>query len=521
MRLTYKLSAGVATALAIALGIEAFVDVRRSLSDDEAEILEDAARQARTLAGLVPLHWSALGDAEAMREVELSNRVSSDVQARWITSSQLLADAALPLNGDERAALRLGRPVAHFEDGVDAVRRATAFSPVLVGSEVPGVVQVTRPASLASDLLKRRVSRALDTSLFLFVALWGATAWFGVRWIVRPILRLAAKAERTGKGDFGTPLVLNTHDELTPLAEALNAMCAKLAAARDREREEAQIRLVTMDHLRKADRLATVGRLAAALAHEVGTPLNVIAERTKMARAGELDPSSLHRTYDIILEQTARITTIVRQLLRYSRQQAPRRAATNLRPLLESTRELLQPIANKKAIEIRIEGPSVATASVDENQIGQVLVNVVVNGIQAMDRPGTISMTLQRQRGTVVARGQIPTVLALAPPPGGTVAVEPAVLHTGHGIPAPPSGAPPDREYWAIAVTDEGPGISADHLAHMFEPFFSTKPEGQGTGLGLSVVQGIVFDHGGCVAVSSQEGHGATFTVALPVAENP
>jgi len=520
MRLTYKLSLGMATALTIALGIDDLVGVRRSMSDYEADVLEDAARHARTLAGLVPTLDGSPGEAGAIREVETSNRVNADVQARWISLSGLHTDPSLPLSGSECEVLRRGKPVVRFVDGAGAARLATAFSPALADDRVVGVIQVTRPAKLRSDLVVRRASRALTTSLFVFIGLWGATAWFAFRGIVRPILQLAAKAERAGQGDFDTPLVLNTHDELTPLAEALNAMCSKLAAARDREREEAQVRLATMNQLRKTDRLATVGRLAADLAHELGTPLNVITERTKMARADNLNPSNSSRTYDIILDQTARITAIVRQLLNYSRQRPFRRVRTNLRQLLESTLELLEPIADKKGIAFELAGPSVAAASVDESQIGQVFVNIIMNGIQAMDRPGTISLNLQRRRGAVTPPQQLPTIIAIGPRPGGNVSAEPPLAKTSPAQLAPNSEAPLDREYWTMAVNDQGAGISQSNLSHLFEPFFSTKPEGQGTGLGLSIVQGIVFEHGGWVAVSSQQGHGSTFTVALPVAES-
>jgi two-component system NtrC family sensor kinase len=517
MRLAYKVSVGAGVAMLIALGIDTVVGVRQSMSDYESEVLDDAARQARTLSGLVPLVREAQGDAGAVREVDASNQVNLDVRARWVPLSVLLSEESLPLGKDERTALRSGTPIVRFFDGASSGERwATAFSPVLVDGKVAAAIQVMRPATLRSDLFGRRVLRALVTTLLLFALSWGLTSWLGFRWILQPISRLAAKAKRTGTGDFGTPLELNTGDELAFLAEALNSMCAELAAARDREKEDAQARLVAMEQVRRSDRLATVGRLAAEVAHEVGTPLNVIAERTKMARAGEVEPNDLRRTYEIILDQAERITKTIRQLLRFARQRATQKTNTNLRTLLESVRELLEPIAKKKGIQIRVDGPDEAYACVDGGQMGQVLVNLVVNGIQAMQRPGTITLSLRGQSGTALAAERTGAAVVRLAPSHASGAVLQLPSERAGGAPQAPQ---PDGEYWTIAVADEGSGISDDQRAHLFEPFFSTRPEGQGTGLGLSIVHGIVLEHGGWLAVSSEPGRGATFTVSLPAGE--
>jgi signal transduction histidine kinase len=520
MRLAYKVSVGAGIAMLIALGVDTVAGVRQSMSDYESEVLDDAARQARTLSGLVPLIWDAQGDAGVVREVDASNQVNLDVRARWIPLSALVSEESLPLADEERAALRSGTPIVRFLDGTSSGRWATAFSPVMIDGKVAAAIQVTRPATLRSDLFGRRVLRALVTTLLLFVMSWGLTSWLGFRWILQPVSRLAAKAKRTGTGDFGTPLELNTGDELAFLAEALNSMCAELTAARDREKEDAQARLVAMEQLRRSDRLATVGRLAAEVAHEVGTPLNVIAERTKMARAGEVEPSDLRRTYDIILDQAERITKTIRQLLRFSRQRATQKTNTNLRTLLESVRELLEPIAKKKAIEIRVEGPEEAYACVDGGQIGQVLVNLVVNGMQAMQRPGTIALLLRRQSGAALAAERTgAAVVRMAPSHASGAVLQTPSERAGIGPQAPKWEPQPDGEYWAMAVQDQGTGISDDQRAHLFEPFFSTRPDGQGTGLGLSIVHGIVLEHGGWLAVSSEPGRGAIFTVSLPAGE--
>ncbi len=474
MRLSYKLSLGVAAALTVALGIDAVVEVRRSVSVYEEDLLNDNARQARTLSLSVAKLWRAFGDAGAIEALDATNSAFRDVQAQWISLRALLNNSSLRLSQEELDVLRSGMPIARFLDLGTTGRVATAFSPVVLDRTVYGVVQVSQAATLRSYLIARHASRALVTALLLLCISWACATLLGMNWVGRPVALLAAKATRTGKGDFGRPLVLDTNDELALLAETLNSMCAELAAAHQRLQLEVRARLSAMDQLRRTDRLATVGRLAAGLAHELGTPLNVVSERAKMARSGEVLPSDLPRTHDIIIEQTERITKIIRQLLDFARQQPPQKASINLRALLDSTRELLGPIAAKKSIELRIEGPRVANASVDNNQIRQVLVNLVMNAIQAMDHPGVIEMRLRRQTGQEA------------------------------------------REHWALSVTDQGSGIPAAHLGQIFEPFFTTKAAGEGTGLGLSIVEGIVLEHNGTLDVASEPGKGATFTVTLP-----
>jgi signal transduction histidine kinase len=200
------------------------------------------------------------------------------------------------------------------------------------------------------------------------------------------------------------------------------------------------------------------------------------------------------RTLDIIIEQTARIAGTIRQVLDLTRREPPRRSRANLGLLMESARELLAPLAQKKRIEIVVQAPEDASELVDANQIRQVIMNLVMNAIHAMEGPGQIT-------------------LRLSP--------EPSSPHlNGHDL----NGNDPSGQAaagWVLSVEDQGPGIPEENLGKIFEPFFTTKPLGDGTGLGLSIVAGIVQEHGGTIGVESPPGRGATFTVRLPRAASP
>jgi signal transduction histidine kinase len=241
-------------------------------------------------------------------------------------------------------------------------------------------------------------------------------------------------------------------------------------------------RLAAMEQLRHADRLRTVGRLAAGLAHELGTPLNVVSGRAGLIASGKLEPDEILHSAATIKTEADRITEIVRQLLDFARRRQPKRVALDLRIIARRTVELLQPLAAKRDIVVRlIDDEDPVSACIDQDQIQQVLTNLVMNAIQAVDSGGEVRLRLGSELR----------------PDNGFADTEPS-------------------DYARIAVEDQGMGISEEQLEHIFEPFYTTKDVGEGTGLGLSIAHGIVQEHQGWIDVSSSPGMGTCFTVYLP-----
>jgi signal transduction histidine kinase len=370
----------------------------------------------------------------------------------------------------EVARLSAGLPVARLVGIGPPDRAAMAFSPVIFDGKLFGAVQVSQRAVRRSELVSWHAERTLTTATALLVLSWLWASLLGLRWVARPVEQLVEKAMRIGKGDFSRPLQLHSRDEFGLLASKLNEAASELSASQSRIERETQARLDAIDQVRRADRLVSVGRVAAALAHELGTPIHVVSERAKMARSGEVGPEELPRTLDIIIEQTARIESTIRQVLDLARQQPPHRSQLNLSSLVESTRELLLPLAAKRSVELHSDVPPQARALLDGGQIRQVLMNLVMNALQAMPGPGQIWIRVQERSG-----------------------------------------------HWAIEVEDQGRGIAPEDLPRIFEPFFTTKGAGEGTGLGLSIVQGIVHEHRGTIEVDSEPGRGTKFTVLLPI----
>jgi signal transduction histidine kinase len=336
----------------------------------------------------------------------------------------------------------------------------------------------------------RTIWIALATIGFLAIVSVAIAYGTGMLWVARPLEALIAKTERIGRGDFAGPLRMNQRDELGELAAAINKMCGQLSQQQSEINAESAERLATLEQLRHVDRLKTVGRLAAGIAHELGTPLNVVSGRAALIASGKLSAEDVRSSAQTIKAEADRITRIVRQLLDFARRRPPQRAVADLHALVMQTAELLRPLAEKQDVKMEIGPPAgVVTTSVDAAQFQQVLTNMFVNAIQAM-------------------------------PDGGNVHAEIREAGGGPAIPAAREGeAPPLPEAnrcVAISIADEGVGIPAEELEHIFEPFFTTKDVGEGTGLGLSIAYGIVQEHGGRIDVESEPGKGSRFTIYVP-----
>lgn len=238
-------------------------------------------------------------------------------------------------------------------------------------------------------------------------------------------------------------------------------------------------RTVAITQLRHAERLNLIGKLAAGVAHELGTPLNVITGSVEMLRE-QRDPTETEELTSAILSQTDRMTGILQHLLDFGRRGGLTREREELNAIVERTGVLLFSLLRKTDCVLETVLTSEPShAVVCAREIEQVLSNLIVNAAQAMQ------------------------------PKGGIVRV------TTERIDGPPRT--PGR--LRITVEDTGAGIAAADLPRVFDPFFTTKGVGEGTGLGLSVSYGIISDHGGAIEVTSAQGDGTTFSIVLDLVE--
>jgi signal transduction histidine kinase len=312
--------------------------------------------------------------------------------------------------------------------------------------------------------------------------------------VVRPLRRLLEGIDAVGKGDLSRVILAEREDQIGTIAGRFNAMTGSLREAREETERAAAARLGLEARLRQSEKLATIGQMAAEIAHELGTPLNVIGGRARaMARkvqklseaapgAPAPDPGEVVKNATIIGDEVSRITKIIRQVLDFSRPRGPTVTRVHLGSVVAEALEFLREPIQRQGIEVDVQTmPAPPEVPGDPDQIQQVCLNLIMNAIHAMPDGGKLRVATTRM---VRRKGG----LDLAPP----------------------------AEYAALVIADSGPGIPAADREKIFEPFFTTKDEGQGTGLGLAVSHGIVKDHDGWIEVDSPASGGAEFRVYLP-----
>jgi signal transduction histidine kinase len=468
MKIIPKLTAALVAGTCIILGVNGGLRVRRERRFFESDRIRDHEVVGRSLEAAAAAVWKSDGEEAAIQAIEAVSMHSTTVRIRWIP---------LPLGGsadvdvDPRVlqALPTGEPLTVPRPGVSEQSLWKTYVPLDAGGARRGFIELTEPPNAEDRFIRNAVIDTVAMTVAL-VVVSAALAFVMGQWLVgTPVRLLSEKARRIGRGDFSGAVTLTQRDELADLAREINAMCDRLVA--------------TLDQLRHADRLATVGKLASGVAHELGTPLNVVGARARMVSTGETTLEESREYAGIIVGATDRMTGTIRQLLQFARRCGPEKELLNLRALVVQAVELLRPLAKQAHAQLAlVPSDADATANVDAGQFQQVVTNLVMNGIQAMPAGGTVELSFHRGR-----------------------AEPPAELHVAPG------------DYLCLRVKDQGEGIAPENLAHIFEPFFTTKDVGSGTGLGLAVAYGIVQDHGGWIDVESKVHGGATFSVYLPV----
>lgn len=481
MRVVPKLTLAFILCTSSILALNGFLRVRREVAVFDADRLRDHRLMGLALGEALSAVWHSDGQTRALEALAHVNAPDARIKVRWVWLDELAAPPRAPLDAGEVAAAPDGAPVSVVWFDPSGADFRYTFVPLRVTSR-RGALELSESLESKHLFVRRTIVDTILTTAMLAVASAALSTLLGV-WIVgRPMKSLIEKARRTGRGDFSGPLHLVQKDELALLADEMNLMCEQLVVAHERADRENAGRIAAIEQLRHADRLTTVGKLASGIAHELGTPLNVVAGRAAMIADHETSPDETVAYATIIVQAVDKMTRIIRSLLEFARRRGPRRAPQALEPIVARALELLGPLGTKKRVHLSLHAGPLAEVEVDSNQLEQVVTNLVVNAIQSMTGEGTVAVALSEQR---------------AQPPADIGGAE--------------------ASYACLSVRDEGGGIAPEHVAHVFEPFFTTKDVGEGTGLGLSVAYGIVQDHGGWIEVRSVLGRGTQFAVFLPL----
>ncbi len=316
-----------------------------------------------------------------------------------------------------------------------------------------------------------------------FICIIGIT-YYEIRQITLPVAKMVTATRSIAAGDFDQEVQSSGQGEITLLADSFNMMLKSLRQMKgdleewgrtlEQKVKQRTEELVAVEaRVAQSERLASLGMLAAGVAHEINNPLGGILALTALTLEDTKPDDPNRENLEEVLKQTERCRDIVKGLLEFSRQSAINTELVDLNRILQDTLSLI----SKQAAFFNIAlvkdwDPQLPPVMADKSQLQQVFMNILVNAVQAMDERGTVTITTRRGRlGTVEA-----------------------------------------------AVSDTGRGIPQEVIDRIFDPFFTTKGSGEGTGLGLSIAYGIITKHHGTIQVETEPGKGTTFTVRLPAA---
>ena len=357
----------------------------------------------------------------------------------------------------------------------------SAYEPItnLAGERI-GMLYVgllERPYTAIRD----NVTLALAAIALICFALIVVVTCYLTRSLIRPLEDMVAASREIAAGDLNQRVQVTDQSELGLLSRSFNTMLDRIGEMKtqleqwaktleQRVRERSEQLAETQTAMARQQRLASLGQLAAGVAHEINNPLTGVLTFAHLLRQKESMDDQDRQDLDLIINETTRVSEIVARLLDFARERPSVKGPLNVNDLIRQTVQLIR--SQKRLARIAIEEAlteDLPRVKGDKNQLEQVLLNLLLNACEAMPDGGVLTVSTSARAGTVL-----------------------------------------------VKVTDTGQGIKKEHLDRVFEPFFSTKPVGKGTGLGLSVSYGIVQQHGGSLEVDSVESKGTTFTVVLP-----
>lgn len=343
----------------------------------------------------------------------------------------------------------------------------TAYEPIEnIKSEIIGILYVGLLEEKFTDMRKNTMGIFLGIT-FAGMALALIISYFLASGILKPISRLVRASKRLAKGDLTQRVKFTSKDEIGELAEAFNFMASSI-----KERDD-QLKAHAQQKIQESERLASLGRLAAGIAHEINNPLGAILVYSNLLLEESKPQDSGRENLKKIVRETIKCKEIVKGLLDFARKTEPKKEPANINNILERVLSLVEKQALFQNIKITKKlHPHLPMAMIDITQIQQVFMNIILNAAEAMEGKGSLTI--------------------------GTQLLE-------------------DRQSMEIRFTDTGCGIPLENMKRLFEPFFTTKEETKGIGLGLAISYGIIKNHGGNIEVKSQVGKGTTFIIKLPV----
>jgi signal transduction histidine kinase len=490
VRVGTRITVATSVLVAMVLSVYAALDLR-SASAGRRLALED---EARHLAYAIR---TALESGDVERALSRSEALAEDLSRGGDTWRVALhpirvdraPEPALPAHERLRVLAEGRTPHLRGEENGQfffALPIRVASSQARDGFEVVGSLEVVGSTAQLRAAGRADLLRTLPLMATVLAFVVGAIMWSSRVFVSRPIEKLIAGIDDVAKGDLSRVLLSEREDEVGALAARFNEMTYSLRESQAETKRQNDAKMALEERLSHTEKLATLGQLAAEIAHEVGTPLSVIAGRARSIARKADAPEDVAKKANIIAEQALRITRIIERLLDMTRQSVGSLefADVQINEITLTTLEFLEGrllAAGVRSSLSRAEGLPPVRGHHD--QLQQVLINLVINAIEAM-------------------------------PGGGQLAVETyAVKRRRPGL-----ERAPEQPTVVVEVADSGVGIPAELRDNIFEPFYTSKRSEGGSGLGLTVSHGIIKGHDGWIEVEDRQGGGTVFRVFIPAA---
>jgi signal transduction histidine kinase len=490
-----RLTLLIILAVALVIGVQAIIEIRLFERTVERDLLETARLTAVAVAD----------DYELRREPIDVDSLSDMLHEFAVSAPAIRTVSVINVNGDQSDVVA-STSSGERGEALQAARRAVEERQTVIVDGPPGSTILAAPAfrdksataaavvtvSLGSVAQLRTKGRTVTLwfTPIVVVLLTLVIDWFARRLIHRPIARIHEAMQRAGAGDFSARATIVRPDEIGDVAAGLNDMLARLQHLNDALQErvddatsELRVRnqelvdsyqrvFALREALARAEQMAAVGQMAASVAHQVGTPLNLISGYVQMLQQDAAVDPRTGRRLAIVQEQIGKVAAVVRTMLDHARR-PDTRWPTSIQSLLKRVADVARPKLDSSRISLTLDASSnLPSVEADSEELELAILNLVNNSLDAM-------------------------------PQGGTLAVR----------------ASESDDKVRVDITDSGSGIAAELLPRIFDPWVTTKPAGRGTGLGLSITRDVITRHGGTITAESEPGR-TTVTIFLPAAES-
>jgi two-component system NtrC family sensor kinase len=364
----------------------------------------------------------------------------------------------------------------------------TAYHPLSsYDGRIIGMLGVGRLEKSYTDIRNRVILSFFEIAIIGFFCILAIT-YYEIGKIMQPVSKMVAATRNIAAGRFDAEVQSNPqHGDIALLAESFNTMLKSLRQMRadleewgftleEKVKQRSEELGAMQARVAQSERLASVGMLAAGVAHEINNPLGAILALTSLTLEDVKEDDPNRENLEEVVKQTRRCRDIVKGLLEFSRHSKVSTEPTNLNDIIQESLSLVSKQAQFLNVNVITNyDPQLPPVMADRSELEQVMMNILINAAQAMQERGTITITTRHNA------------------PGNSV---------------------------EVLIADTGCGVPAEQIDQIFDPFFTTKKSGQGTGLGLSIAYGIITSHRGTISVESEVGKGSTFTIRLPVASN-